>query len=251
MKVSGEREGLGFLLAELGDAIVLGGTLIMLPEDQIEEQRAASQFEGEVADSYGEIANIISGSLTQVFLDRYPKQLRFIKTDTETIVPTKIDPASESPFPEGQYYLATFAIHMEDYELHRLHLLFPAEVFDLDSSTAEASGQPAAAAAAGAKVEKSAVSSNAPEPGEWGAPAAADASAPPGEGQPAQAQAGSAATQVEKATGPPIVLLMSDRQEDTEPFKEILTSAGYECRVMNYQDEVKTLFQQHKILEFS
>ncbi len=74
------------MLVQVGDAIVMGGTLIMLPEDQIEEQKSHGDFDGEVADAFGEIANILAGSLTQVFLDRYPKPIRFIKTDAETIV---------------------------------------------------------------------------------------------------------------------------------------------------------------------
>ena len=235
LKVTGDKEGLGFMLTQIPDAIIMGGTLIMLPEDQIEEQQQAGQFDGEVADAYGEIANILSGSLTQTFLDRYPGQIRFIKTDSEVVVPTKVDIASAAPFPEGDYYLASFAIHMEDYELQRMLLIFPAEVFQLDGTTeVPATGQPAAAAA--------------PAPGEWGGPPATPATPDRQQQPPAASQPAAPAVTASAPTATPIVMIVSDQQNATAPFVDILSTAGYECRVLSFQDEVKELFQQHNIL---
>ncbi|MCD6580829.1 MAG: hypothetical protein J7K90_03430, partial [Desulfuromusa sp.] len=221
LKVTGDREGLGFMLAQLPDAVILGGTLIMLPEDQIAEQKNNGQFDGDVEDAYGEIANIISGSLTQVFQDRYPKPLRFIKTETETVVPTKIDPASDQPFQEGNYYLASFAIKMEGHELHRLLLIFPAEVFDLENEPA--TDDPTQAQAATASGETSTPSTSAaegttePAPGEWGGPPTAEAETETTAANTAEAGtskkaavATTAPQPVAEPTGPPIVLLISD-----------------------------------------
>ncbi len=232
MKVTGDRPGLGYMVVQVPDAVVLGGTLIMLPDDQIEEQKNAGQLDGEVADAYGEIANILSGSLTQVFLDRYPNQIRFIKTDTETVVPTKIAPDSDEPFPEGSYYLASFAIHMADYELQRILLIFPAEIFGLDSDVQASAAQPRKAEIADAQD---------PAPGEWGGP-------PVTEQPVAPTPAGAASPVPAEVDGPPVMLLISDQKTDADPFVEILSSAGYDCRVLNFQDEVKGLFQQHRIL---
>ncbi|MDA3903477.1 MAG: hypothetical protein PF441_08535 [Desulfuromusa sp.] len=251
LKVTGDREGLGFMVAQVHDAVVLGGTLIMLPKDQIAEQKKNGQFEGDVEDAYGEVANILSGSLTQIFLDRYPKKLRFIKTDAETIVPTKIDTASDQPFPEGDYYLASFAIQMEGYELHRILLIFPAEIFDLENEQATESTQdqtaPSATAAEG---------TTGPAPGEWGGPPATENTA-----EPAAATSTDISTNKEtttatspasqpmvEPTGSPIVLLISDKKTDADPFVEILSSAKYEYQVLTFQEEVRELFQQHKIL---
>ena len=259
MKVTGDREGLGFMIAQIPDAVVLGGTLIMLPEDQIQEQKQAGQFDGDVEDAYGEVANILSGSLTQVFLDRYPKQLRFIKTDTETIVPTKIDPASEQPFPEGNYYLASFAVQMEGHELHRILLVFPAEIFDLDDTPATDTTQAQASAATQETSSSPAANTtetNEPAPGEWGGPPAPESTTEPAtpatatESNTSKEASPTAATSqsMPEPTGPPIVLLISDQKTDADPFVEILSSAEYECQVLTFQDEVKELFQQHKIL---
>ena len=244
MKVTGDKEGLGFMLVQVPDAVILGGTLIMLPEDQIEEQKNSGTFDGEVADSFGEIANILAGSLTQVFLDRYPKQIRFIKTDTETVVPTKIDPASTEPFPEGSFYLASFAIHLQDHELNRIQLIFPAEVFDLDSEASALPGQNKTAAAEG------------PAPGEWGGPPLEDATTEPSPtsvtdtaSQPVRESShASGSAPVQTAAGQPIVLIIGDQKNDAAPFAETLSAAGYDCRVLSFQDEIKDLFQQHQIL---
>lgn len=257
MKVTGDKEGLGYMLVQVPDAVVLGGTLIMLPEDQIEEQKSSGELEGEVADSFGEIANILSGSLTQVFLDRYPKQIRFIKTETETIVPTKIDPAAEDPFPEGSYYLASFAIHMEGFELDRIQLIFPADVFDLDGDL------PQSDQATGAEAPDAAAADS-PAPGEWGGPPAT-ASEPTAQSEqaPSQSAAESESTQTESAAatatapaqatpsqpaGSPVVLVISDQEQATEHITGILSSAGYDCRSLAFQDEVRELFRQHQVL---
>jgi chemotaxis protein CheY-P-specific phosphatase CheC len=279
MKVTGDREGLGFMIVQVPDAIALGGTLIMLPEDQIAEQKRTGQFDGDVEDAYGEVANILSGSLTQVFLERYPKKLHFVKTEAETIVPTKIDPSSDQPFPDSDYYLASFAIEMEGHELNRILLIFPAEIFDLEQQpAAETAQEPAPAAKQTAAQAGSAAGTNPdePAPGEWGGPPiseGANVEPAPGEWgggptttegasvEPAVAsseastttstEGGAQTTSSQPAAepaGPPIVLLIGDQKTDADPFVEILSSAQYECRVLTFQEEVKGLFQQHKIL---
>lgn len=259
MEVTGDREGLGFMVTQVPDAVVLGGTLIMLPEDQIQEQKKNGQFDGDVEDAYGEVANILSGSLTQVFLDRYPKQLRFIKTEAETIVPTKIDPASEQPFPEGNYYLASFAIHMEGHELNRILLVFPAEVFDLDNEHAADSTQ---AQESTADAEKTAAQSSPaagappePAPGEWGGPPATEAATAAstttetsGKETPATEASSTTPQPTVEPTGSPIVLLIGNQKTDADPFVEILSSAKYECQILTFQEEAKELFKQHKVL---
>ena len=243
MKVSGDKTGVGYLLTQIPDAIAMGGTLIMLPDDQIAEQMKSGVFEGEVSDAFGEIANILAGSLTQVFLDRYPKQLRFVRTESETIVPTKVDISSEQPFAEGSYYLASFAIHMEEYELHRLLLIFPGELFDLDApleSTVAEQSSSAAPTPAGAPGQPQAEApATAPDrtaaSGEWGS-------------SPTEAETTATASPEAPPSGPPIVIILSDQPSAAEPFVEILSSASYDCRVLGFQDDIKQLLQQHQVL---
>ena len=228
LKVSGDREGLGFLVLQAPDATILGGTLIMLPEDQIEEQAQKKLFEGEVADSFGEVANILAGGLTQVFLDRYPKQLRFVKTAVETLAPTKLDLSGDLPFPEDSYYLATFAIHMGGYELHRVQLLFPSLIFDLDPNQTVASpGTVQPQSKASAETGESVPADFVPTP------LVAPATPPPAE----------AAT-----VGPPVVLIISEQPLGAEPFVQILASVEYSCKVLSYQDDIRQVFQQHQVL---
>lgn len=253
LKITGDKEGLGFMLVQVPDAVVMGGTLIMLPDDQIEELKNSGSYDGEVADAYGEIANILAGSLTQVFLDRYPKKLRFIRTDIETVVPTKIDPASDEPFAEGNYYLVSFAIQMEGFELNRIQLIFPAEIFDLDHIEPEASQQQTHAADHGqGTIQSNAVAANAegPAPGEWGGPPL-----PGTAGQPqaavskaADAAGGTIGHQTATPTGSPVVLVISDQEQNAGPFAEILSNAGYDCHSLSFQDEIKDLFQKHQVL---
>lgn len=229
MKISGDREGYGFLFTQVPDAIILGGTLIMLPDDQIAEKAEKFDFDGESVDAYGEIANILAGSLTQVFLDRYPHQLRFVRTETEVLVPTKLEPNSDEPFPAGDYYLANCSIGMEGYELNRLSLLFPAEVFDLDPNQTDAT---TAASAADLPEGQTAPAESAPAASPTGEPATA-VSAP--------------AAPVALAPGEsPVVLIISEQQNDAELFVEILSSSNCDCKVITFQDDIKALAEQHR-----
>jgi len=252
MKVTGDKEGLGFMLVQVPDAVVMGGTLIMLPEDQIEELKNSGSYEGEVADAFGEIANILAGSLTQVFLDRYPKQLRFIKTDIETVVPTKIDPTSDEPFAEGSYYLVSFAIQMEGYELNRIQLIFPAEIFDLDHVEPQAAQQHQTTdqVQGTSQPETVAINTEEPAPGQWGGPPLPVEEEPVTESS--SNTTGSTGHTTSAAatppTGPPVVLVISDQEQNPNPFAEILSNAGYDCHSLSYQDEIKDLFQKHQIL---
>ena len=249
LKVSGDRTGCGYMFTQIPDAIVLGGTLIMLPEEQITEQVQQRQLEGEVEDAFNEVANILAGGLTQVFLDRYPKQLRFVRTESDIVTPTKIDPAGDEPFPEGDYYLASFAIHMEGFELHRMQLLFPAEIFDLDAAAApqEAAAAPEPAATTAAPAAAAAT-----------APAAATTAPPPsGHQQSVASQAAAefaaatsqpAATAAPPPSGPPLVLVISDENDAAQPFAAALTSAQYDCKVLTFQEDIKAPFQTNQIL---
>ena len=137
MTVSGDREGQSYLLTTLNTAIILGGTLIMLPEDMIEENIQNGKLDGELQDAFGEVANIIAGVFTQAFVDKYAKTIRFIKKSVEELVPTKIDPTSDEPFPPGNYYVAGASLAIGEQDLGRLEFVVPAALFDLETKVAE------------------------------------------------------------------------------------------------------------------
>ncbi len=254
MKVTGDQQGLGFLIAQVPDSIIMGGTLIMLPDDQIEERQKAGTFDGEVADAYGEIANIISGSLTQTFLDRYPQQIRFIRTDSEVITPTKMDLDSDQPFPEGTYYLASFDLHMDEFELNRMFLIFPADVFNLEdtlpgpSKAASPAEIPAPGEWGGPPAETAVA--NGPAPGEWGGPPLpVDQTGTTGQ-QPAPhaaAPAGQPQNLSKGINGGSAVLIISDQQDNAATFVDILSAAGYQCQVLSFQDDIRDKFQQFQV----
>ncbi|NOY13202.1 MAG: hypothetical protein GXP51_05815, partial [Deltaproteobacteria bacterium] len=141
--VSGDREGESYLLTRLDAAIRLGGTLIMLPEEMIEEQIQSGELDGELNDAFGEVANIIAGIFTQAFVDKYAKTIRFVKKTVETLVPTKINLASDEPCPPGTYYVAGCQLSAGENDLGPIELVVPAEIFELGDVVAE---EPAAAA---------------------------------------------------------------------------------------------------------
>jgi len=131
MEISGDQEGRAFIITDQKDSITLGGTLIMLPPDQIEENCKQRTFEGEAADAFGEVANIIAGVYTSVFQEMYPEKLHFKRTVVNEFIPTKLDPNADLPFPPGEYYYSCCSIKLEDQSMEKLEVIIPAQVFGL------------------------------------------------------------------------------------------------------------------------
>ncbi len=137
MQLSGDIEGDGCILISIKDAIRLGGTLIMLPENELEEVVASEEYSEELEDSYGEIANIIAGAYTKTFEEMYPKTFRFIRKTQEIITPVKVEIESDKPIPNQNYYQVTAAMKLNDVEMGNLILLIPAAPFGLDDIAPE------------------------------------------------------------------------------------------------------------------
>jgi PleD family two-component response regulator len=107
-------------------------------------------------------------------------------------------------------------------------LLFPAELFELDKIPSAAAEQFSPAAES--------VSAAATEATPPAAPAAAESLQEP-----------TAATAA-APTGPPLVLVISDESGAAQNVAEILSSANYECKVMNFQEDLKPLLSQNQVL---
>ncbi len=131
MEISGDQNGKGFLITDQKDSIVLGGTLIMLPPDQIEENCNQRTFEGEAADAFGEVANIIAGVYTSIFLEMYPENLHFKRTDVDDFLPSRLDPEANHPFPPGEYFYSSCSITLEEQNMGMLEAIIPAELLGL------------------------------------------------------------------------------------------------------------------------
>lgn len=132
VELSGEVAGDGCILISIKDAVRLGGTLIMLPESELEEAASSEDYSEEIDDSYGEIANIIAGSYTKIFEEMYPKSFRFIRKKQEIITPIKVDIESDFPIPNQNYYQVSAAMNLNGVAMGNLILLIPAEPLGLD-----------------------------------------------------------------------------------------------------------------------
>ncbi|RUM45087.1 MAG: hypothetical protein DSY80_03770 [Desulfocapsa sp.] len=137
MELSGEIEGTGGLLISVKDAIRLGGTLIMLPENELVESVSSEDYSEEIDDSYGELANLVAGAYTSTFEEMFPKSFRFIRKKSSVVVPMKVDIESDQPLPDQLYYQASASMILNDTELGTLTLLMPAEAFGLAETAAE------------------------------------------------------------------------------------------------------------------
>ncbi len=243
MQVSGDLEGASFLAASLQDAILLGGSLILLPPDEIKARQASKVFDGEVDDAFGEIANIIAGVYTSTFDEKYSQKLHFKKTDIIAVATVELDPEEEEPFPPGSYFVSEVELTLENQTLGKLTALFPAALFGLEADdsadqpqgsaspgakqfTTETPGQPAAQPAtavttlgesATAASGSASPAATAPESPAAAAPEGPAAAAP--EGPAAAAPEGPAAAAPESpVSGNPLILIVSENQAEANAF---------------------------------
>lgn len=132
IEVTGDIEGSGALVLGVKDAIRLGGTLIMLPQSELNEVVNSEVYSEETEDSYGEIANIVAGSYTKVFEEMYPKSCRFIRKEQENIAPLKVDISSAEPFPNQWYYVVKSSMSLDGVQMNDIDMLLPAEAFGIE-----------------------------------------------------------------------------------------------------------------------
>jgi chemotaxis protein CheY-P-specific phosphatase CheC len=131
MDIRGEHQGEAFLFVDIKSAIFLGGTLIMLPESELEETVRQEKLGEDAQDAYGEISNIIAGVYTAVFEQQYGSRVGFVKTTMEHVVPAKVAPDSDAVFPDQIYYQSVGKIRYDDKELGQFQFLFPLASLDL------------------------------------------------------------------------------------------------------------------------
>lgn len=131
IRLEGEIQGAGCLLVGIKDAIQIGGTLIMLPESELDNVVASQEYSEELQDSYGEVANIICGAATVTFEEQYPKNVRLVRMEQEVLVPAKVVVESDQPIADVPYYIMTAPMQLDGRELGNLRLILPAEPFGL------------------------------------------------------------------------------------------------------------------------
>lgn len=132
MALSGSKEGPLYIFCHLKDAILLGGTLIMLPPGELEKKVAKEELAEDEADAYNEIGNIISGELNAAFEEGFPENLHFRKLGQQVVVPGKVVPDSAEPIPAGDYFQLSYVLGMDGQELQSLDLLFPPACFGVE-----------------------------------------------------------------------------------------------------------------------
>lgn len=147
VRLDGEVAGMGLMLVRLGDAIRIGGLLVMLPEVELQGAVRAEAWSEEMADTFAEVAGIVCGALSAVFKEQFPQQVRFLAAGQQVVVAG--DPVPPSSLATGEMFVLTLPMEAEGCDFGPFTLALPAEPFGLVASDAamEATGEPDATAA--------------------------------------------------------------------------------------------------------
>ncbi|MFP4650002.1 MAG: hypothetical protein ACLFML_03595, partial [Desulfobacterales bacterium] len=131
IKADGEKQGTISMLLPLKDAVHFGGLLLMMPPESIAQVVKQAKFEGDVADSFGEIANILVGCCSSRFESDAPVRLKLKKESVETLVPARAEENSGDLFASEDYYVLTSRIKVGENSYGPLEMVFPAELLGL------------------------------------------------------------------------------------------------------------------------
>jgi chemotaxis protein CheY-P-specific phosphatase CheC len=217
MDIRGEGQGEAFLFVDVKTAVYLGGSLIMLPEGELEAAVRSEDFGDDASDAYGEVTNIIAGVYTAVFEEQYRTKLGFVKTSMEAVTPVKVDPDSDEVLPNQPYYLSAGTIQYNGKDLGRLQLLLPARVLGLEDLL-----RPEEEATAPGEAERQGVPKSTTGKG------AGQSSADPVRFQ---------GTPSESAD----ILIFTDDDAEGGRIAAILQPLGYVTRMLHFKDSVGSL----------
>ncbi len=240
MVASGDSQGTAYIIVRQKDAIYLGGTLIMLPEDELDAKVKTGDFAGEEGDAYGEVANIITGSLAKVFGEQYPRSLHLKRTEVEPLIPTRVDADGPAPFAPGEYYLASCRLALENKSMGELDLLFPVSVLDLKPD------QPQTAADAPTEKGEDVARSEA-QAGAGKERAASHSSAISADDLAALRAAATATETDDEDGGEATVVVLAESGDAGALFDQALDTRGIPHRVLAFQDNFKQIINGHKV----
>lgn len=128
---SGEVHGEICTIISLTDAVYMGGTLLMLPEEETKRKIKTQTMGDDEADAFGEIINILAGNLSQSFGEYYPRRLHIKKDRMDTVAPTNIKASSSDPSSGEEYLYISYRMRMGSRTMGSLELMFPLPVLDI------------------------------------------------------------------------------------------------------------------------
>ncbi len=230
MEIRGGRQGEAYLFVDIKTAIHLGGTLIMLPDGELDEAVRNEAFGEDTRDAYGEIANIIAGGYTAVFEEQSPTKLGFTKTEMETVTPVKVDPDSDDVFVNQGYYLSLGQLRFNGKELGRLQMLVPVDIFEL----AELLHREDAAGQAEEKPVETQGGAGASKTARGASTGAAD------DGVLARTS----------STEPADILIFSDDEKESQRLAAELEGLGYAIRIAHFKEPVASVLGSRVQLVF-
>ena len=131
IEISGDITGNGYLLVTVRDAIRLGGTLVMLPQAELDDLVESESYDEETEDSYSEIGNIITGIFTSLFEEMHDSSCRFERGGQHLVKFPFDDEEKGELIDDTLFYKITSNITLADVSLGPLILMLPAAPFDL------------------------------------------------------------------------------------------------------------------------
>lgn len=223
IRATGDRSGDAFMLLPLKDAIYFAAVLLMMPAESITQTVKQGKFEADVADAFGEVANILVGCYSQQFKSTAPFNIKLKKDTVETLVAAQVDPAGDVPFNSDDYYQLAFRIRMGEKSYGPLELIFPLDLLGLATPDA---ASPAAEAAA--ETQKPAGQKAAPEKGQ----------------KPEPGQKSDTAAAAPKASQGRVISIIGEDPAEFDLVAQSITEADVELNRLSLEDDFKQALAQ-------
>lgn len=219
MAISGEKDSTAHLVVPLSSAILLGASLILLPTEEISNRRQQLLFDGDVVDAFGEIANILAGVYTAVFLEKFSRKTHFKKTTVAPLSPAAEAPAEQS-LSDEQFYVSRTAISLEGEKLGSMEILIPCQILGI--------APPATSQTSATGGEKPATSET------------------PNQVRAATRQP-SPQEDIGKPADPGLILIMTDQADEGEKIATMLRGGAFEVRTIALQESIREASEGRRV----
>jgi ActR/RegA family two-component response regulator len=114
--VTGDIEYKSFLSIDSNDALMLGGTLLLLPEPELQSIINKGDYTPDMEDACGEIINIITGALTAAFVGECGSFLPLYYSGFQFIPTAAVNPLYWEIATGTEYYLSIVRLVIEEIE---------------------------------------------------------------------------------------------------------------------------------------
>lgn len=133
--MEGGGDGRAMMFIRMQEAILLAGTLLMMPQNQLKEIIKAGSMDQDLNDAFNEVANIVYGAVDELTHEMSPESGKLRNEGVQLVDPSR-ESDMASLWPKGPTYGGELAITFPGFEASSAFLVFDESLLSLVTGVA-------------------------------------------------------------------------------------------------------------------